>query len=1443
MLGRPLSPRDMVKSLRLWRSVLDTLIILFPIGTTATLLAQHRQVKFERIGLEQGLSQSTVNCILQDRRGFMWFGTQDGLNRYDGYKFTVYKHDVMDSSSVSDSYILSLYEDNDFNIWVGTLSGGLNKFDYSTERFTHFVNDPQNPSSLSNNRVFAIHGSHSEAAATLWIGTKSGLNKLTLRSGSIDHGQSLFGYFVYDPNNPNSQNFSTVRSIYEDRSGTLWIGTEGGLCRFEHNPGQVNYFFDDSMNTHNLNRNSVHAILEDRSGALWIGTDNGLCRINRLNDKLTLFINDPADPYSLGHNTVRSIYEDRFGSLWIGTSGGGLNRFDRETEQFVHFTHNSANPHSLSDNRVWSIYEDRSGALWIGTRDGGLNKFDRGQEHFNHFARDPANSHNLSDNVIRAIHEDRSGMLWIGTAHGLNRFDRKNQSFINFVNEPQSLLRINQQEITSIFEDSAMENTFWVGTDGGGLYKLILSKGEGSDLKNYVHYATDSDDPFSLSHDVVTSIHRDRHGTLWVGTWGGLNMLLTNRSMESNRAAGRFKRFVNDPWNPDCLGENRIWTILEDRTGALWIGTNGGGLNRFDHATGKFTRFVSDPANPRSLSSNNVLSICEDRSGTLWLGTSGGGLNRFDPPDTSLKSFYGEAAQFARFTEKDGLPNNVIYGILEDNKGYLWLSTNKGLSCLDPRSKTFRNYDVSHGLQSNEFNVGAYFRTRGGEMVFGGVNGFNVFHPDSIKDNPYIPPIVITAVKRHNIDDAKGVAIAEKGIPARREVQATYKDNILIIEFAALSYRSTFKNQYAYKLEGFNDNWIQLGARHDITFTNLDPGEYILRVKGSNNSGIWNEEGTFLRISIAPPPWKTWWAYTFYALVVTAMLYGLRRYELSRIQLENRLRIEHIEAEKIKELDHLKSRFFYNISHEFRTPLTLILGPVEQMRSGEFKGDAQEAYEVILRNGRRLLRLVNQLLDLAKLEAGRMSLQVRPENIVGFLRGLTQSFIPAAERKHITLAFSSREEKLIAHVDRDKLEKIASNLLSNALKFTPKGGSVIVAVGKGGLTPSATAIDTAPAGAIEFSVSDTGPGIPAEFRDKIFDRFYQVDESQTSEYEGTGLGLSITKELVELHGGEILVNSEVGRGTTFIVRLPYAPAQMGEEELVETAASENFGDSYIVSSGARVEEGRTPFTPSRSASPNAAPENEIVLIVEDNRDVRWYLRQYLEPAFEVVEAVDGIDGVQKALEIIPDLIVCDVMMPNRDGIELCRILKTDVKTSHVPIIMLTARADHDSKVHGLEIGADDYLAKPFDSRELLARVHNLVNQRRRLRERFRNEIVLMPREIAITPMEESFLNKVKAVVEEHLGDEDFEVESLGQEIGMSRSQIHRKLKALTGQSASQFIRSLRLARAVELLKRNAGTVAEIAYRVGFGSQTYFTKCFHEQFGCSPKEYVKSSFRE
>jgi signal transduction histidine kinase/DNA-binding response OmpR family regulator len=826
-----------------------------------------------------------------------------------------------------------------------------------------------------------------------------------------------------------------------------------------------------------------------------------------------------------------------------------------------------------------------------------------------------------------------------------------------------------------------------------------------------------------------------------------------------------------------------------------------------------------------------------------------------------LNKFDRETEQFIHYTEKDGLPNDVINGILEDMQGNLWLSTNNGLSKFDPETTSFRNYDVNDGLQSNQFNHGAYCRNTNGEMFFGGTNGFNAFHPDSIKDNPYIPNIVITdfqifneSVVINNIDvpESKNEYSLPKHISTLEEIELTYKENAFSFEFAALDYRSPQKNRYAYMMEGFENDWNYTNSkRRFVTYTNLDPGSYVFKVKGTNNDQIWNEEGTSIKIIITPPWWKTTWAYSAYVLLFFLTLYSLRKYDMKRQRLKHDLELEHIHAEKLEELNRIKSRFFANISHEFRTPLTLITGPVKQMLLGEFRGNLKEQYRMILRNGHRLLRLVNQLLDFSRLESGGMKLQVALINVIKYIKGLVLSFSSLAERNKITLKFDSEVESIMGYFDRDKLEKIISNLLSNAFKFTPKQGKIEVRIrvhkafsdkiNNTFLTDHNVSLQQSPfkilnSDFVNITISNTGPGIPQDQMNKIFDRFYQVDDSVTRRQEGSGIGLALTKELVEIHHGKIdLQCSRTGQSTltTFTVSLPLTKDHFKPEEIIQESILENTKelkaeeiDKVIVE---REESGETLLTQKKSAP--------TLLIVEDNPDVTSYIRSFMEKDYRIVDASNGEVGFKKAIDKVPDLIISDVMMPEKDGFELCQKLKSDQRTSHIPVILLTAKADMDSKIEGLEYGADDYIAKPFEDKELQIRSNNLIEQRRQLRDHFRKELVFNPAKITVNSIDEQFLDKVNKHIEQHMDDMEYTVEKLSYDIGMSRQHLNRKLHSLTDHSARDFIRSMRLRRAAQLLQKRNDMITQIAYQVGFNNLSYFTKCFRKQFGQSPSQYT------
>ncbi len=794
-----------------------------------------RDIRLEQISLEQGLSQVTVNCILQDRQGFMWFGTQDGLNKYDGYQFTVYRHEPNDSTSLSYNLILSIFEDQDGYLWIGTEGGGLNRFNPNTESFIHYKNQIGDSLSLSNNSVYSIL---EDTRGNLWVGTYNGLNKFDRNLKKIIRYQN-------QPNNPHSLSHNRISFILEDHNGNLWIGTEHGLNKFEQNSESFISYLNNPDNSLSLSNNNIKSILEDYRGNLWIGTfGGGLNKFNIKTETFTSYQNQVDNPNSLSNNFIMSIFEDSRNNLWIGTSGGGINKLNPESEIFINYQHKPNDPKSLGNNIVMPIFEDRGENLWIGTIGGGLNRFDPKTESFTCYKHQVNNPYSLNNNFVLSIFKDSNDDLWIGTADGLNKFNPLTKIFTlyqHYKDDPHSLSLNN---VMSIIEDT--DGSLWIGTYGGGLNKFDRK------TETFICYKNQDGNPESLSNNFVLRLLKDSEGILWIGTKNGLNRF--------DEKTETFTHFWHQTDNLHSLSHNNVYSIFEDCSGILWFGTQDG-LNKFDRKSETFTQYKNQVNNPHTISHNLVRSIYKDAEGNLWIGTDGG-LNKLVPSDNE-----GSPPTFTCYREKDGLSNDVIYGILEDDNGCLWLSTNKGISKFNPEINSFINYDVKDGLQSNEFNTGSCYKDGNGQMYFGGVNGFNVFHPDSIMNNTYVTPVVITDFLLFN----KPVKVSRNGNKSDRfelqkhinfigEITLDYTDYIFAFEFSALNYRQSEKNQFAYKLEGFNKEWIKTDHLHRrATYTNLPHGEYVFRVIASNDDGYWNEEGTSITLTILPPFWKTWW--------------------------------------------------------------------------------------------------------------------------------------------------------------------------------------------------------------------------------------------------------------------------------------------------------------------------------------------------------------------------------------------------------------------------------------------------------------------------------------------------------------------------------------------------------------------------------------------------------
>jgi signal transduction histidine kinase/ligand-binding sensor domain-containing protein/CheY-like chemotaxis protein len=1221
--------------------------------------ARDSDIEFERISLAQGLSQSVVLCILQDTRGFMWFCTQDGLNRYDGYEFKLYKHVAGELDTLSNSFVQAMCEGEGGVLWLGTNGGGLNRLDLETGRVTRYQNDPDDPQSLSADGVTAVL---EDEQGVVWVGTAGGgLNRLGPNEGEFVHYQN-------DPADPHSLADNTVYSLHQDRAGALWVGTGGGLDQLDRETGRFTHYENDPKDLFSLSGDVVQAVYEDRSGTLWVGTNGGgLNRFDRATGRFARYQHDSSDPHSISDDIILSIYEDSAGVLWIGTANGGLNRLDRETGRFVHYRSDPADDSSLGNDQVWSIYQERSGVLWVGTYGGGLSTYDRSGERFAHYQSDPNDPQSMSNEGVFSIYQDRQGIVWVGTAGGLERFDRGAGQFTHYQSDAGDATSLSYPFVMSLQErrDGTLWVGVWDGSLGGGLDAFDRA------TETFRHHETGA----------VFSIYEDRQEVLWIGTLAsGLGRLEPDNE--------QFRFYQPDPTDALSISDAFVTAIREDKDGDLWLGTFTGGLNRFDRETEEFAGYQHDPDDPQSLSSDTVLSVHIDGANAVWVGTTAG-LNRFDRQSES----------FIRYTEADGLANDLIYGILEDDAGALWISTNGGLSRFDPREETFTNYDVTDGLQSNEFNQGAYFRNDDGEMFFGGINGFNVFHPESIESNPTVPPVVFTSLTQGGEEIELG-----RSVESATEVTFRWPNNFFEFEFAGLSYAQREENQYAYILEGFEEDWNTIGTRRFGRYTNLPGGKYRLRAKASNNDGIWNEEGSSIIVTVVPPFWQTWW---FRILAIgliaggTAGAFGLRMrtIEAQRRQLEilvdertGELRETLVELEQSKEAaeaaNRAKSVFLANMSHELRTPLNAILGFAQLMdRDANLTMNQRENLEIINRSGEHLLGLINEVLDLSKIEAGRMRLQETSFDLCGLLDSLEEMFRMRAEKKGLRLNFERASDvPRYVWMDQGKLRQVLMNLLGNAVKFTEAGGVAL------GVEVVSLGEQMAEGFRLVFDVQDTGPGIAPEELETLFVPFEQTASGWQSQ-EGTGLGLAISQQYARLMGGDLTVTSPLlppptsgGPGSVFRLEVPGAVAHASA---VEAERSQ------------RRVVGLLPGQPVRR-----------VLIVEDNWANRRLLMQLLEPlGFEVREAENGKEAIEMWEHWSPHLILMDMRMPVMDGYEATQRIKATTKGQATVVVALTASALEEDRAVILSEGCDAFVRKPFREADLFSVFVDLLGVR------------------------------------------------------------------------------------------------------------------------------------
>ncbi|TYA84177.1 two-component regulator propeller domain-containing protein [Seonamhaeicola marinus] len=1387
--------------------------ILFCLVYTIMAFGQSNTLKFEHFIDDKGLTQNTILDVVQDRDGFLWIGTANGLYKYDGQRFTVYRSNIDDSEGLINNMITKLLVDANNVLWIGTV-GGLCTLDLNNQTFKHADGN------LSFKDITAIYSDKDDGS--IWIGTKtSGLYHIIKPNAQ----EETLEHFYYQPYQSDVINSNSVLSVAKDKHSNLWVGTEKGLNRMYAPKSDAKSF----VTVPGFN-NAVDAMFLTRSGKFVVGEKGtGLWSLDKPTSVHALN-KESFHNYSLNLETsqqsygnISNIKEDFEGKLWIGVYGYGLYHLNIETGSFNFYTPNDTYEETLSNRRIKTILVDKTNVLWVGTEVGGLNKCDLQNKNIYFLTRNKLSENTLSNASVNAILE-ADNCLWIGTENGLNQiqFKENYQSpsikhfFYERINETSGFT--NQQTVKSIFKDR--EGTYWLGKES--VYQMQFNK----ESQRVSHEQT----PIKLPN--VFSILQDKEGALWFGSFSDGLVKWKKTKKNGKYDFTNVTHYKSDINNEFSIGSNFISCLLEDSKGNIWVGGLQGGISLLKKGKrqneDRFVTYFHEPNNPKSLSHNSVFSIYEDKDGNYWLGTFGGGLNKMTLDEN------GDPV-FEHFLEKDGLANNAVYGILEDENGYLWMSTDNGISRFNPKDKSFKNFKKGDGLQSNNFRKNAYYKNKHDYLFFGGLKGLNIFHPETLTDNdiPAEPKLTGFKIKNELIEIGKThngrVILEEKSGAVDRITKLEHHENTLTFEFAALHFAAPEKNKFKYQLDGFDDSWQDSKGLSFAHYTNLPSGNYSFKVKASNNDGVWNEVPATFNFRIEPPFWYTWWAYSIYILVLSAIIFAI----ISFLSLQEKEKAAVKVQKEIEQVNRLKLQFFTNISHEFKTPITLILNPIEELL--ESIGDnalVKPKLQIIQRNANSLLRLVHQLMEFRKIEVGETKLAATKSNVIRFVKEITNSFKASAKKNEVSISFESELKTFEIWFDWDKLEKILNNLIFNAIKFTNAGGEIEVRVLKTVDTDVIAINDQhLKLKYLSIEVEDNGVGIKKDELPFVFHRFYQVNQTRKRTRKGSGIGLAITKDLVELHHGKIEVESQQGEGTKFTIKLPLGKEHLLPEEIVEPAVSDLVTNFDVESEELNGELGIN----------EELTENDFensVLVVDDNPDIRLLIREGFSKVYKVFEAENGKEGLNVALKEMPDLIVSDILMPEMDGIELTNALKSNIRTSHIPIILLTALNSVEHRIEGLESGADAYIPKPFKMKLLSVRAEKLIESRELMRKRFQTEKELTPEKVTLNSLDEEFLKKIMDLMEANMGNDSYWVDNLVSDMNTSRSTFFRKLKKLTGQSPNDFIRMVRLKRAAQLLEQDELTISQVSYMVGFSDPGYFGKCFRKFFGDSPSNYIK-----
>lgn len=1371
-------------------------------GARAGLAADDAAGRVLRYSIREGLSFGVVNSIAQDNDGLMWFATGDGVSRFDGTAFKNFKYDRNDPQSLPGNYVKSILRDKNGTIWVSSRDG-LGEFVQASQRFNRYK-PFQNKSGAGNDVSDISQGSGDR----LWLALNgSGFASFNIKTHQFTHHnqQTLPGLFT-----------NSILNVFEDSQGMLWLGSrDSGVEVWKYDASGK--LVKALVNPGNVPPARINAIYEDHLRNVWIASSRGLILFKRSENRFyDLHIN------TFHHSDIYlSLIEDRQQNLLIGVQDGGVYRLALEQME-------SRSPDAL----VFELVRDKD------------NK-------------------GITQRSVQSLYIDKDRNVWLGT-YGEGAY------LISAI--PEKFRKFEQKTVDSRAESylryygmcADKDGNLWVGTDGDGIYKTTAS---GEVLKHYAASAR----PGQLPDGAVIAAHRDRQDRLWFGTYSkGL--------VRYDPATDTFKRYANDPSDPHSLGRNDVRVIYQDRRRNIWVGTNGGGLSLLDERTGKFRNFI--PSNS-SINANDVRAITEDKYGNLWIGTYGGGLNylntrtmQFVPwfnaagkepylsnrivfslymdsldrlwigsEGNGLLLFDTRAKNVRFFDEKRGLASNVINAIQPESAERVWISTNKGLSRIDTRTGSMENFDTSHGLQGGQFNPGStLFNAKSGLMSFGGTEGWNLFDPKQVRASQYQPKVMISGIRIFGKDKENEAISLFEYLGKARRFSIKPDQPVFSIDYTALNYAYPELTRYAYMLEGLDKDWNYVENERSATFRYLPSGNYEFKVKVANQDGIWFEDYASLPIRVMPPWYQSWWAYFLYILTVGLVLYYYQQYKLGQEKMKYEVQLAHMETRQQMELNEKKLSFFTNVSHEFRTPLTLIINPIREMMQSANEtlapaakvgadvtsvpaSAATASMHIIYRNAKRLLSLVDQLLLFRKADQQTDQLKPALHNLPQLVTEVFQCFLHQAEQKDIHYELTLPDAELEVVCDWEKIEIAIFNLISNALKFTPEHGTVNVKV-----------IDLGEK--VEIMVSDTGPGIPEDAGEDIFKVFHQYADRRFAAKGGFAIGLYLAKTFVENHFGQLRYESELDRGTTFHVSL-----WKNHPELASHAHGGEMRDSVLLG---ELSEGvmpvKAPAMPDWQSElldmKEPSTESHTMLVVDDDPEIRQYLGSIFSGKYKMFEAGSGEEGLELVRKHLPDIVISDVMMGGTSGIELCRQMKLDMALSHIPVILLTASTSQDVRLKGIEGGADDYISKPFDKDILVARVASILRNRNDLQRYFYNEITLQTSDFKISAEYKEFLTECIRIVENHITDPGFNVKVLASEIGMSHSTLYNRIKSISGQSATSFVRFIRLRKTAQLLITTDITISETAFSVGINDIRYFREHFQKLFGMKPSEYVK-----